>query len=424
MAKRREYWGAEVETAPRDELRRIQQERLKELVERLYQRSAYYKRRFAEVGIKPDDIRTVEDIRKIPLTRYTHDIPPEDLLTIPLSEAPFIMSSGGTTGTPKPLYLSRKDLDMWGEIVGGRLSTMYGIGRGDVMHMGFPWVVPMEGFLKAGARYLPMYHTTMFVDSQIRLMESMKVSSIFCGAAQFLGIYRRAKEMGVNLGKAGLRVAIFTGESWAENYRKRMEAELGMKFYDYYGMMEIGPTAAECSEQDGLHVWDDINVVEIIDPDTEEPLPPGEPGEIIITPLWRETMPFLRYRSGDMAMWLEDEKCPCGRAFPRMSRLKGRIDHIIKVKESRVFPRDVEEVVHATPGLGTEFQVIVDKPGVLDVLKVRIETAQGVAPSPELKKTVEMELEKATKAVSEVELVPYGEIARGAGFKAQRIVRF
>ena len=374
------------------------------------------------MGIKPSDIQNVDDFRKVPLTTYSHDIPPEQVLAIPFEDAPFVFSSGGTTGTPKPIYLNQKDLDNWMEII-GRLTAMYNIGKGDTIHVSFPRPAIMDTFVRSGARYLPMYHTTMFIDSQIRLMERMKVTCLFGGAGQFLGIYRRANEMEIDLKQAGLRLVICTGETWAEGYRKRMEAELGIKFYDYYGMMEIGPTAAECSEQNGLHVWEDLNLVEIIDPDTEKPLPPGEPGEIIITPLWRESMPFLRYHTGDLAMWLDDEQCPCGRTFPRISRIKGRIDHIIKVQEARIFPRDVEEVVHTIPGLGTEFQVIIDRPGVLDVLKIRIESCQGVAPSPELKQTLETELTKATQVPSEVELIPYGEIAGSGRFKALRIVK-
>jgi phenylacetate-CoA ligase len=422
MVEQGKYWDPQIEVAPLSQIKEIQRERLKARVKRAYEKSVYYRKRFDEVGIKPEDISSVEDLGKIPFTAYTAELPADEFLGIPLDEAEFIMSTGATTGSPKMLYLSRKDMDFWMKTI-ERLPVLWGLGKGDVLHCGFPWPMPFDGFTVRGVRYLPFYHTFFLMDNEIRMMERAKVTVFFGGPAQSLNLFRRAREMGIDLGKAGLRTVLLTGETWSESYRRKIEGELGVTFYDYYASMDIGPTAAECPERSGLHVFEDLVVLEIIDPDTGEVLPPGELGEVVITSLWREAMPFLRYRTGDVAMYLEYEKCRCGRTFPRISRSKGRTAHLLRVKEAKVFPIDVEEAIHSLPELSGEYQIIVDKPGILDRLKVKMECGSGISPSPELEAKVKKELERSTKASCEARLLSYGDLSRGAGFKALRIVK-
>lgn len=415
-------WDPQLEIAPLSQIKEVQRERLKARVKLAYDKTSYYRKAFDEWELTPDDIASVEDLAKMPLTSYSADLSPDEFLGIPLSEAEFIMSTGATTGYPKLLYLSRRDMSFWMNTI-ERLPAMWGLGEGDILHCGFPWPVPFDGFTRRGVRYLPFYHTFFMMDNEIRVMERTKVTIFFGGPAQSLSLFRRARELGIDLGKSGLRTVLLTGETWSENYRNKIEQELGARFYDYYASMDIGPTAAECPERNGLHVFDDLVVLEIVDPDTGEVLPPGELGEVVITSLWRESMPFLRYRTGDVASYLKYEECRCGRTLPRISRVKGRTAQLIKVKGTKVFPIDVEGVVHSLPELSGEYQIVVDQSAILDALRVRVECNLGISPSPELEMKIRQELERGTGAVCEVEILSYGEFSRGVGFKAQRIVR-
>jgi phenylacetate-CoA ligase len=423
MMPERMWWGPEVEMVPESELKRIQLERIKALIKRVYEKAPLYRKKFRHAGISPEDIQTFDDFRKIPFTKFTSDISPDEILSVDTKEASFIMSTAGTTGYPKPVYFTEKDLKNWGQIVGGRLAGMHGIGGNDVIYMAVPWPIPLGGFIDAGAGYIPFYHASLSVDNEVKMMEKMKVTTFLGSPNQIMGIFRRAAEMGIRLDKTGLRRAFLVGETWSEAYRQKMAKESGVSFYDYYAMAEVGPIAAECAERNGLHAWEDICVLETIDPDTAQPSPVGEIGEIVLTPLWRQSMPLIRYRTGDMGIFQGYQNCPCGRTFTKISRVKGRVDHMIRVGNARVLPIDVEETIHTIPELTGEYQIIVEKPGILDALKVKVECARGLLPSSELEAKVEKELERTTGANSEIDLVPYGGIPRNITYKAQRLVK-
>ena len=227
MVAQRKYWEPEIETAPREKIKEIQLKRLKALVRRAYEKTAYYRRRFDEVGIKPDDIQTIDDLRKLPFTEYTAEMPAADMLAIPLGEVAYLMTTGGTTGLPKLIYLSNKDSERWTSIY-PRISVMLGLEDGDVIHptMVF-WLVPI-GFAMAGPRVIPYTYTILSVDDEIKLMQRFEVTSLWSSPAQFLRIAKRAREMGIDLKKSKLRLAILAGEAWSQTYRRRMEEEFGM----------------------------------------------------------------------------------------------------------------------------------------------------------------------------------------------------
>jgi phenylacetate-CoA ligase len=259
------------------------------------------------------------------------------------------------------------------------------------------------------------------LDNQIRVGQMVGVTVIEQLPSLALKYFERAKELGIDIKQLGLRQVIALGESWSEAYKKRVESEYGVQFRAIYGSVDAGLVSAECEAREGMHTFLDLCSVEVIDPETEEVLNPGEEGELVITLLWNEATPIIRYRTGDMASLLPYEPCPCGRTHPRMSAVKGRLAHSIKVKGKRVFPIDVEEVMVGTPGLGEDYQIIVDKPGELDKLKVKVEYKPEVGDPMVLKKRVEEALKRNLAIESEVELVPLGTLGRPL-FKAQRLV--
>jgi phenylacetate-CoA ligase len=233
----------------------------------------------------------------------------------------------------------------------------------------------------------------------------------------------KARELGIRLEEIGIRKVFLGGEPWSDTYQRRMEKEWGIQFCDLYGLIEVGHPFGECAEKNGMHCLDDLFITEIIDPDTGKAIPCGELGEIVLTPLWREAMPLIRYRTGDVAKLLEYKACHCGRTFPKISRIKARTAHLIKVGKAKIFPIDVEEVLHAAPELSGEYQIILSKPAIQDILEVKAECNPGVEETSPLRAKLEAQLEKATGAKARVEFVPFGQFPRKTTAKAQRIVK-
>ncbi len=421
----RKYWHPEIETMPLDELKKLQGERLAATVTRAYEKSPFYRKRFDAAGVKPSDIRTVEDVAKLPLLDDGdfRAVPVRERVTVPFTEVRKICSSGGTTGVPSPFPRTQSDFD---DIVdrNTRACWMAGIRPSDIvqirpMYECFPLAVA-----GTGASNLTLCAGRGNMDSQIRLAQMLGATVVVDGLALALQYLRRAEEIGILVKDTKLRAAWGIGEGWSDSYTRKMEARWGIKFLPRaYGTSDMGSiTAVECDERNGLHTFADKCLFEIIDPETQEVLGPGEEGEMVVTTLTLQALPLIRWRTSDITTMLPYEPCPCGRTLPKISPIKGRIAFSVKVKGKRVYPGDVEEVVASVPGLGEEYQMIADKPGELENLRIKVEVEPQVKDLKALKSKTEAEFKKQLGVESEVELVPIGAIAP-AVWKAQRLIK-
>ena len=416
----RKYWSPEVETIPLDRLRKLQEERLKGVVAHAYEKTAFYRQRFDKAGVKPEDIKTLDDLKKFPLIHSSEDFrkaPVAERLGVPFSEVKYVESSSGTTGIPMVMLWSKRD---WEDLQEGeaRARWIAGVRPQDRVHLltGFPCC--QGGHQKLGATVIALSAGRGNLDNQIRVGEMAGVNVLEQLPSLALKYFERAKEMGIEL---GIRLVVSIGEGFAEAYRRKVESEYGVQFRSVYGSVDAGLVAAECEAGDGMHLFGDLCLVEVIDPETLEVLSPGKEGELVLTLLWNEATPIIRYRTGDVASLLPHQPCPCGRTHPKMSLVKGRLSLSLKVKGKRIFPIDVEEVIVNIPGLGEEYQIIRDKPGELDRLKVKVEAKPEVKDWEEMRKRVEQALNQNLGVESQVELVPLGTFGR-ALYKAQRII--
>ncbi len=419
------YWNPEIETMPLDKLRKLQEERLKLLVAHAYEKTGLYRRKFDQAGIKPQDINTLDDLKKLPLTTYLEDFcntPIPEKLAVPMEEVKvFYTTSGTLSGFTQPIMWTRKDFD---EIIGQgeiRLRLALGMRADDVVQALAGDYCCFKGCELMGAGFLTVMAGRGNLDYQIRLAKVTGVTVLQYLPSLMLRYFERAKELGIDIRETKLRLVAIFGESFAESYRRRLESEYGVAIRTMYSCAEVPFIAHECLEGKGMHIFGDWCIVEVIDPDTGEILGPGEEGEIVATPLVNEAMPLIRYRVGDVASILPYEPCPCGRTHPKISLVKGRVAHIIKVDGKKIMPIDVEEVVANTLGLADDYQIIVTKPGEQQRLNVKAEYKPEIKDVNALKNQFEAALSQNLAVESEAELVPLGTLGRPL-FKAQRII--
>ena len=351
----RRFWEPEIETMSSDKLKKLQDERLKEIVAHAYERTALYKRKFDQAGVKPSDINTLADLNKLPLTEYLADFcqtPLEEKLAIPPEEVKQVCSTSGTvSGFTQPVLLSEKDFQTQCVNALARARWMIGERPSDTIQSLVPWNCQLAGIRALGANVLLSQTGRGNLDNQIKLAMLTNVTVLEHMPSLVLGYFDRAKELGIDIRETNLRLVFGMGEGWAESYKRNIEAEYGVAFRSFYGATEAGELAGECECGGGMHIFSDMCIIEIIDPETHQVLAPGEEGEIVITNLIREAMPVIRYRIGDIAKLLPHEPCPCGRTHPKMSMLKGRSSEMLKVSDKKLFPIDVEEVLGNIPGL-------------------------------------------------------------------------
>ena len=422
MAEEKKYWDPEAETLPIDKLRKLQGDRLQELVAYAYEKTRFYRRKYDEAGVKPSDIHTLDDLKKLPLIEdeEIRNAPFEDKLSVPWSEVNQCCSSSGTTGFPEPLAMTRNDFDIGCIDSVARLEWTVGVRPKDIVQhlMGLPCLNMVSRIL--GAATVGEQAGRGRLENQIVLGKMMHVTVLETMPSMAFQYFEKAKELGIDIRETDIRLIVGIGEGIAESYKKKARDDYGIVFRDYYGASTAGEIASECDYGRGLHISADRIIMETINPDTQQMLGPGEEGELVMTNLIRRAIPRIRIRISDVASLLPYEACPCGRTHPKMSKVRGRMVQIIPVKNKRFFPIDVEEVLGTVPELGFDYQIIFDKPK-LDRLKLKVEYKPEVKDPRSLVTTVEETIHHRLGVESEVELVPKGSIGRVL-FKAQRVI--
>lgn len=372
------YFDEAIETASREKLREIQSERLKKTVKRCYENVPFYKQKLDDAGLKPDNIKSIDDITKIPFTvkQDLRDTYPYGLFAVPKEELVRIHASSGTTGKQTVVGYTKGDIDRWSQ---GVARAIVGAGgtKSDYIHVSYGYGLFTGGLgLHYGAELVGA--TSIPVSSgntkrQIQILQDFGSDIICCTPSYALTIAETMHEMGIDPASLKLRAGILGAEPWTDEMRKEIEDKLKIKAYDIYGLSEIaGPGVAyECSEQNGMHICEDFFYPEIVDPDTLEPLPDGEYGELVFTCIGKEALPLLRYRTRDISC-ITHEKCACGRTLVKMKKPRGRSDDMLIIRGVNVFPSQIEHVILSL-GMEPNYQILVDRVSNSDVLTVCIE---------------------------------------------------
>ena len=389
-------WKREMEAMPQSQLKQIQERKLRHLIKWAYERTELYRRKWDEAGLKPKDIRKVEDLKKAPLTKYVEDFvktPIPDKLAVPLDEVKEVSSTSGTlSGFTQPFMLTKREAKVYYQNE-ARARAICGVIPSDVVQVLTGFECCRNGYYYLGSTVLMDHAGRRNIDHQIRLTQVMGVTVLEHLPSHVLLYFERAKQLGIDIRQTKLRMVVGVGEGWAEAYKRKVEAEYGVPFRSAYGLVETSVVSGECPEGGGMHMVMDNFIIEVIDPETGENLIPGEEGELVITPLNNVAMPLIRYRTGDVGSLIPYEPCKCGNKHPKISFVRGRVSQFIKVRGRRILPIDVEEVVAITPGLGDEYQIILDRPGELEMLKVKAEIRPDQNPE-DMKKKMEETIQK------------------------------
>ncbi len=426
-------WNDEFETLPREAIASLQLKRLQQTLHRVYATVPFYRESFRRANITPDDIKTLDDLRRIPFTlkQDMRDNYPYGLFAVPLEEIVRIHASSGTTGKPTVVGYTRRDIDMWAELM-ARSFVAAGAHKGDVIHNAYGYGLFTGGLgahygaEKLGASVIPMSGGN--TKKQIMIMQDFGSTVLTCTPSYSLYLAEAAAEEGVDFRDLKLRVGIFGAEPWTESIRREIESKLNIKAIDIYGLSEIlGPgVGIECIEaQDGLHIWEDHFIPEIINPDTGEVLPPGEQGELVITTITKEGIPMIRYRTRDITR-LITEPCICGRTHVRLERMSGRTDDMLIIRGVNVFPSQIESVLVNIEGVEPHYQLLVDREENLDTLEIQVEVnektfSDEIKVLQDLSMRIRKEIKDLLGITCKVRLVEPKTIARSEG-KAQRVI--
>lgn len=423
------YFHPELETMSRSEIRNLQLERLKKTISRCMC-SEFYQKRFKENNLKPEDIQTLEDLQKIPFTtkQDLRDNYPFGLCCVPMEEVVRLHSSSGTTGTPTVILHTQHDLDEWANAV-ARCLYMVGLRPGDIFQnsSGYGMFTGGLGF-QYGAERLGMLTVPAAAGNtkrQIKFIKDFGTTALHAIPSYVGRLYEVMNDMGIDPRKdTKLKTLIIGAEPHSDEQRKRIENMLGVKAYNSFGMSEMcGPGVAfECKEQNGLHIWEDYYIVEIVDPQTLEPVPEGEVGELVLTTLNREAMPLLRYRTRDLTRILPGE-CPCGRHHIRLDRMKGRSDDMMILKGVNIFPIQIEEVLLRFKELGSNYLITLTNLDANDEMTVEVELNEfndDYGYMQRLTKEITRQLKDEILITPRVKLVPKGSLPQQEG-KAVRV---
>lgn len=376
-------WNPAMEQADRKTIEAIQLERLQKTVANVYARVPFYKQTLDKAGIKPEDIRTLDDLRRIPFTtkQDLRDHYPYAMMAVPMKDVVRIHASSGTTGTATVVPYTREDLDEWSECI-ARLVCMAGGSDEDIAQVSFGYGMFTGalglhyGLEKVGAAVIPI--SSGNTKRQLQLLQDFGTTLLISTPSYALYMSDVAQEMGIDLTKLPVRVGLFGGEGHTEEMRRELERRWGMLVTENYGLSEVqGPgVSGECVEKDGMHIAEDHFIVEIIDPKTGEVLPEGEEGEVVITTICRHAQPLLRYRTRDISR-LTFAPCRCGRTSARMEKIKGRSDDMLVIRGVNVFPSQIERVLLSTPGVGPSYEIVVTRESFMDRVEVLVEVADA-----------------------------------------------
>ncbi len=423
----------EIESAKREELEELELKRLQSTVERVYSLSTFYKEKFDELGITPKDITSLEDIKKLPFTtkKDLRAHYPFGLFTVPMSEVARIHSSSGTTGKPTVVGYTKSDMDVWDEVM-ARVFTLAGATSKDIVHNAYGYGLFTGGLgfhngaEKIGAAIVPA--SAGMTDRQLMLMRDFGASILASTPTFALHMAEVAQKAGSDyLSHYKLKAGIFGAEPTSKGLKKEVSNAWGIDYHEVYGLSEIiGPgVAANCKESDLLHVFEDHFFIEIINPQTGESLPDGQRGELVITPLTKQALPLIRYKTGDITS-ITKEPCKCGRTLLRMESIVGRVDDMLIISGVNVYPSQIEHVIANTEGVTLNYQIIVDKHGHLDKLEIHIEVSDEIMTDSlgqmaALKKEIQHALLNNLYINAHVVLVQPRSIERSMG-KAVRII--
>jgi phenylacetate-CoA ligase len=422
------FWNKEIETKKGGDLRELQFKRLKWTLKQA-ENVPFYKQRLKEAGVTPDDIRSLDDTVKLPFTKKVdlREGYPFGFMAVPMRDVVRIHTTSGTTGKPTVVSYTKGDIDNWADLIARNL-TMVGLTRDDIFQNAVNYGLFTGGLgMHYGAELMGMTvipSATGNTRRQIEMIEDFGVTGIHCTPSYAMRLAEVAEEM--DAGLESLKIGCFGAEPWSESMRKELESRLGVEAFDSYGMSEMyGPGAAfECPEHNGLHIWHDTYYVEIIDPETGEVLGPGERGEMVVTPLVKEAMPLIRFRTGDITMLMEDE-CPCGRA-QKIARIMGRADDMLVIRGINVFPSQIENVLLSLPSVGEQFMVYIDRVHHLDEMSIDVELSREyftgeLADLEQAQREVTSALREVLGLRCSVRLVEPGTLPRFEG-KAKRVV--
>jgi len=426
-------FNEEFETLPREVLESLQLKRLKQIVQKVYHTVGFYRSSYDQANVKPEDIKSLSDLRKLPFTdkQDLRDNYPFGLFAVPMSNVVRLHASSGTTGRSTVVGYTKRDVETWSELM-ARCFAAAGLTKNDILHNAYGYGLFTGGLgahygaERLGASVIPMSGGN--TKRQIQILQDFGPTAICCTPSYALTLAEAGAEMGIDMRSLKLRVGILGAEPWSEKMREEIESKLNIMALNIYGLSEVmGPgVSMECAEcRNGMHVFEDHFIVETIDPDTGEVLPPGETGELVFTTITKEAFPLVRYRTRDISRIVTDP-CRCGRTYVRMERVSGRSDDMLIIRGVNVFPSQIEAVLMGIEGLEPHYQLVVDRVETLDTLEIRVEVSENIF-SDEirglqgLEKRIRKDVKDYLGVTAGVKLCEPKTIQRFEG-KAQRVI--
>jgi len=384
MVKENKFWDSEISTAGRDTIEKLQIQRLSKTFKHCYENNVFYKKRFDDAGMDPNNVTSMEDLQKLPFTTKDdlRDNYPFGLFCTPLSEVVRVHSSSGTTGNPTVVGYTKNDLAMWAWVL-ARVMYDVGVRKEDIVQVshGFGLFTGGFGFLDAaeliGCLVIPI--SGGVTERQLKVMKDYKSTVMCCTPSYCLYMAEVAEESGISFKDLSLKVGFLGAEPWTDSMKVEIEKRLNLKALNSYGLSEvIGPgVSCECYEQNGLHINEDHFYAEVIDPETNKPVKDGEKGELVFTSLSKEAFPVIRYRTKDISYLIKDN-CACGKTFIKMAKPMGRTDDMLIIRGVNIFPSQIEEILMKIKDLEPHYLVVVDRINHMDVIEVWVEVSEKI----------------------------------------------